>query len=709
MTNDQQTNKLSHPMSAAIREADTQTNITESFPDEIAHLDEINDKLEEALREADASVERIDKEYMDFKLYMVQNLGDVDPHEMLQNELALKRIDHSGALTVSMREKIAKLIDSPYFARIDFIPQEDQEISAFYIGRFGFSFKNDMLIFDWRAPIASMFYDSDIGPSGYDAPDGRIKGQLTRKRQFKIKNRKMQYTFESSINIHDDILQRELSHTSDEKMKSIISTIQKEQNQIIRNDCAKTLIIQGVAGSGKTSIALHRIAFLLYRFKDRISAKNVTILSPNKVFGDYISNVLPELGEEPIYEWGFTDIAEIQLKGIIDFEADKDPMETEDRQWMERVRFKSTIEFLKLIDRYIQLMQNQVFEAKNYTYGLFSANADWIQTRFNAYSKYPVKQRLKRIAEDIYEQFEMDNIRQYDLPKVRTILKSLNGMLRIKSSIALYKDLYKQMGIASLLVMPNKKTLEWADVSPFLYLHAAFEGLKEIKSISHLVIDEMQDYTPVQYAVLNLLFNCPKTILGDFGQMINPNHMQTLGDMIKLYVDAELVMLNKSYRSTYEIIHFAKKIRNVCPLEAIKRHGEEPMLIQCQDSQDEVQYLKERMNAFLASENVTLGIIMKTNQLAKALSDVLSKSYDVRLLTPESTNFLNGISITSVQMSKGLEFDEVIIPSTSDITYVSEYDRSLLFIACTRAMHRLTLTYTGQLTKLISREMIQCG
>ena len=132
-------------------------------------------------------------------------------------------------------------------------------------------------------------------------------------------------------------------------------------------------------------------------------------------------------------------------------------------------------------------------------------------------------------------------------------------------------------------------------------------------------------------------------------------------------------------------------------------------MIQCQDSHDEVQYLEERMNAFLASENVTLGIIMKTNQLAKALFDILSKSYDVRLLTPESTNFLNGISITSVQMSKGLEFDEVIIPSTSDITYVSEYDRNLLFIACTRAMHRLTLTYTGQLTKLISREMIQCG
>jgi len=512
----------------------------------------------------------------------------------------------------------------------------------------------------------------------------------------------MEYALESSMNIQDDVLQRELSHTSDEKMKSIIATIQKEQNKIIRNERAKTLIIQGVAGSGKTSIALHRIAFLLYRFKDRLSAKNVIILSPNKVFGDYISNVLPELGEEPVCELSFADIAHDQLEGIIGFKEDKDPLETDDIQWAERVRFKSTLDFLKLMDRYIQQMPNRVFKAEDYVFGQFRVKADWIQTRFNAYEKHPVKQRLKRVADDIYQRLETDNIMENELPKARTILKSLKGMLCIKNSIALYKDFFKQTDIPGLLVMPDKKTVEWADVYPFLYLHSAFEGLKESQSIQHIVIDEMQDYTPVQHAVMSLLFNCRKTILGDFGQNINPNHLHTLGDIRQLYEDADMVMLNKSYRSTYEIINFAKKIRNIPELEAIERHGEQPVLMECRDWQDEILYLLEKIKVFLRGQNVTLGIIMKTNQSAKDLFDILSESYDVNLIAPESTNFANGITITSIQMSKGLEFDEVIIPSANDITYTSEHDRSLLYIACTRAMHLLTLTHTGHLTKLIS-------
>ena len=289
------------------------------FPDEITHLDGINQKLEHALNDAKANVERMDQEYMDTKRYMVEYRGEIDPHEMFQNEMGLRQVDNLGAFAVEVREKMARLKDSPYFARIDFRLDTSSDVDIYYIGLFAFHHDNKLLISDWRSPVASMFYDCEVGPSGYNAPVGRIDGELIRKRQFKIKNGNMEYVFESSVNIQDNILQQELSHTSDEKMKSIITTIQKEQNQIIRNENAGTLIIQGVAGSGKTSIALHRIAFLLYRFKDRLSAKNVTILSPNKVFGDYISNVLPELGEEPIYEVSFADIADIQLENIIYF------------------------------------------------------------------------------------------------------------------------------------------------------------------------------------------------------------------------------------------------------------------------------------------------------------------------------------------------------------------------------------------------------
>lgn len=683
--------------------SEQEIELTTSFPDEISYLIDINNKLDNALEKAENSVDKLDKDYMDAKLYMVKNRGEIDPHEMFQNELALKQIDSYGAFMVKVRDKVAKMKDSPYFARIDFKLKDEDDDSKYYIGRFAFDYENELLILDWRSPMASMFYDCEIGKAGYNAPLGWIDGEITRKRQFKIKNGRLEYVLESSMNIQDDILQQELSNTSDEKMKSIISTIQKEQNQIIRNDKADTLIIQGVAGSGKTSIALHRIAFLLYRFKDKISANNVIILSPNKVFGDYISNVLPELGEEPLCELSFEDIAEVQLERIIDFEGEKDSLEINDVQWAERVRFKSTLDFLKLMDKYIKQMPNVVFIPKDYTFGSFIAESDWIRIRFDAYNKYPVKRRLEMVAEDIHYRFESDNIMEDDLPKVKNILKSLNGMLTIKNTLALYKDFFRQMNIQDIFVMPSKKTLEWADVYPFIYLHAAYEGLQEDKVIRHIVIDEMQDYTPIQYAVINLLFKCKKTILGDFGQLINPNHLHTLDDMVQIYDAGELVMLNKSYRSTLEIINFAKKIQNITSLEAIERHGEEPVLIKCSNEQDEIDKIKIEIEQFEESNNATLGIILKTNSEAKAIYDVIKKDYDVNLISPESSSFVKGISITSIKMSKGLEFDEVVIPSVNNKTYYNDYDRSLLYIACTRAMHRLKLTYTGNLTQLIKK------
>lgn len=678
------------------------TELLTSFPDEIVHLIDINNKIEDAFNKAENLVGKLERDYMEAKIYMVKNRGEIDPHEMFQNEQSLKQIDNYGAFMVKVRDKIDKTKDSPYFARIDFRLKDVDDEYKYYIGRFAFDYEDELLILDWRSPIASMFYDYEIGVAGYDAPIGWVDGEITRKRQFKIKNGKLEYALESSINIQDDILQKELSHTSDEKMKSIISTIQKEQNQIIRNDKADTLIIQGVAGSGKTSIALHRIAFLLYRFKDKISANNVIILSPNKVFGDYISNVLPELGEEPLCELSFENIAEVQLERIINFESERNPLETNDAKWSERVRFKSTLDFVKLMDSYIKQMPNKIFIPQDYIFGDFIAKSDWIQSRFDAYNKYPVKRRLEKVAEDIRYRFETDNIMEEDLPRVKSILKNLNGMLKIKNTLLLYKDFFKQMNISNMFVMPEKKTLEWSDVYPFIYIHAAYEGLQEDKVIRHIVIDEMQDYTPIQYAVINLLFKCKKTILGDFGQLVNPNHTHTLDDMKQLYDDGELVMLNKSYRSTFEIINFTKKIQDISSLEPIERHGEEPALLKCNNEQDEINKIKIEIEEFKKSDNATLGIILKTDNDAKAIYDVLREEYSVHLISSESSSFTKGVSITSIKMSKGLEFDEVIVPSVNNKTYYSDYDRSLLYIACTRAMHKLKLTYVGTLTQLIS-------
>ncbi len=673
------------------------------FPDEIAWLEEINSKIDDTLEKSGIRMKQIDEDYMDFKRYTLEH--NIDPHEAFQNELLLKQVDRSGAFFVKMHNLTAKLIKSPYFARIDFLEKNNPVAITRYIGASSFMYENELLIIDWRSPFAGMFYDYELGPAAYDAPQKRIEGELSRKRQFKITNRKMMYILESSLNIQDDILQRELSQTSDDKMKSIIATIQKEQNQIIRNEQAETLIIQGVGGSGKTSIALHRVAFLLYRFKNTLKAKDITIISPNKVFGDYISNVLPELGEERINQLSFADIASMQLDGIINFEADKDPLETNDAKWTERVRFKSTLYFLKLMDDYIEKMIASVFEPAAYTHGKYAVSAEWICRRYNAYRDDPVKQRLRKIAEDIHERFDANRIAGNPVPRPPAILKNLNNMLKAKNTFSLYADFYTEVKMSSVLSFPAKKTLEWSDVYPFLYLHAAFEGLRkstyEGSNIKHLVIDEMQDYTPIQYAVIKRLFRCPMTILGDFGQRINPNHLHTLTDIQQVYHNAALFELTKSYRSTYEIITFAKGIRSVNKLEPIERHGEAPAVIQCDDEQDEIIKMKSKLDTFLRSGYTSLAVILKTNSLAEFFFNALSKDYKVHLISPKTARFVNGISVTSVQMSKGLEFDEVIIPNANKKTYSSEHDRNLLYIACTRAMHTLTLMYTEEASPLI--------
>lgn len=671
------------------------------FPDEVEHLKKVKRKLEAAIEAAKESVSFSEQSYHQTKHYMVQYRGEIDPHEMFQNELQLKQMDRSAAAAAQSLDKLVKLEDSPYFARIDFKEEGYEEAESYYIGRFTFKHENRLLIFDWRAPVAGMFYNCQTGPAGYQAPDQYINGELTRKRQFKIKNGRMEYALESADSVQDDVLQRELSGTSDERMKSIIATIQKEQNVIIRNEKARTMLIQGVAGSGKTSIALHRIAFLMYRYKEHLKARNVAIISPNKVFGDFISNVLPELGEEPIFEISFEDIADIQLDRLISFEKDKNPLAGQDPGWDERTQFKAASDFVNRLDEYIHQLPEKAFAAHDYTFDPFSVSAEWIKTRLNRYAKYPLLQGLAMTADDIYDRFEGENIMEHELPGPRTILKSLKKMLRFKKTIELYKDFYQEIRQPGMLAMPNRKTLEWNDVFPFLYLHAAFAGLKESQVIRHLLIDEMQDYTPIQYAVINLLFQCPKTILGDFGQAIDPNRRTSLEELQQIYKEAEVIRLTKSYRSTYEIIDFARRIHTAADIHPVERHGQPPKVIGTRSPEELNQKLCNLLKAFQKSKYNTLGLIVKTQKQAEELYEKLSHQFSLNIIRPQSQKFETGISIVTVQMSKGLEFDQVIVTHTDNQTYRTPTDRRLLYVACTRAMHQLTLIHQGEQTRLL--------
>jgi DNA helicase-2/ATP-dependent DNA helicase PcrA len=310
--------------------------------------------------------------------------------------------------------------------------------------------------------------------------------------------------------------------------------------------------------------------------------------------------------------------------------------------------------------------------------------------------------RIQAVSEKIRARLDAENYLGEALPSIAKIRTALTRMLKVKNSLGLYKDFYRQNGKAHLLRSPAKNTMEWADVFPYLYLRAAYEGLKENEEIRHLLIDEMQDYSPVQFAVVNRIFKCPKTLLGDFGQSINPCHNHALHDLAALYPDAEMIELNKSYRSTYEIIHFARRFHKDGTIEAVKRHGEKPAILHCRDRGEELAVIRSKIAAFLAGANATLGIILKTDRDARSLYDSLSGVFNAHLISRDASEFRVGISISSVRMSKGLEFDEVLIPDVSAENYHSDFDQSLLYVACTRAMHKLTLTYSGLPAKCIA-------
>ncbi len=684
---------------------DQEKNPQQSIPpEELLHLTDILRMVDEELVEAERSVEKMDEEYREAQQYMADTRGEGDAKEMFQNRMALGQLDNRGVSAVIYRDRLKKTKLSPYFARIDFQPQGEQDSASYYIGLYAFRFQKQLYIIDWRSPVASMFYDFELGPAFYTAPQGRTDGELTRKRQFKITGGQMEYAFDSSQNIQDDILQQELAHTSDEKMKSIISTIQKEQNRIIRDEKAKVMIIQGVAGSGKTSIALHRVAFLLYRYRNTIKAQNVTIISPNKVFGDYIAGVLPELGEEPIFEASLEDLALVQIENGVDFVGDRDPLEADDPAWEERVRFKSSVEFVHLMDDFIARLPKLAFQPKDYEYKEWKVPAEWIQQRVDVYQRFPLMKRLEMVADDIHSRLENEFLREELPPHRNRIFQALRKMLTMKTTLSAYRAFFRQLGKerAKLYKPFQKNVLEWNDVYPYLYMQAAFTGLQQSRLIKHLVIDEMQDYSPIQYAVLNLLFQCPKTILGDFSQSINPYCEYTLEELHQLYEGSSLMRLEKSYRSTWEIIHYAKKIVSQTDFQAVERHGPAPDLKVFSTEEEELVEICRRVEEFHQSKYNAMGIVTRTNTAARELHEKLrERGADVALITPESSTFHNGATVLSVQMSKGLEFDQVLLPQVTQETYHTDFDRSLLYVACTRAMHQLSLTCAGQVTPLL--------
>jgi DNA helicase II / ATP-dependent DNA helicase PcrA len=679
--------------------------VNKTEPEEREYLELIKERLLLAIDRSDNQVKQFSEELRNNKEYIYENQSSMDEADMVSADQSINRMAFTGDSAVARKHRLMKLLGSPYFGRIDFVDGKNER-KVIYIGVHTFTDEQSQatLIYDWRAPVSSMFYDFELGEASYTTPTGRVDGRIDFKRQFKIREGKMEFSIENEVNIHDDLLQKELSKSADDRMKNIVATIQRDQNTVIRNETASIMVIQGVAGSGKTSIALHRIAFLLYRFRDTITSNDVLIISPNRVFSDYISNVLPELGEEHIPVLGMEDLASEIIENKFRFEPFfaqvAKVVENRDLAYIERIRLKSSFEFLSQLNRFLIFAENYFFNARELRVAGVVVPAPFIQERFKAWQRMPMMKRFPEVVKEVLNFIRNKQSRKLTGQEKSIVWQEIPRMFKAKSVLDVYREFYTWWGKPEAFKYSEGSLLEYADVFPFIYCKVRMEGVKTYDTVKHLLVDEMQDYTPVQYSVLSRLFVCKKTILGDVRQVVNPYSSSTLETIEKVFPQAEILELQRSYRSTIEIVNFSLQILPNEKLIPLQRHGEAPEIIGCVSNEEELIRIRERLSILKSKGYRSFGIICKTARQAEYVFNNLQLSGSV-LLTPQSTRFKEGVVITTVHLAKGLEFDAVFVPFVSLQNYTNSVDKSLLYIACTRAMHHLMLTYTSKKSNCI--------
>lgn len=626
------------------------------------------------------------KETKQFHQYLVDYKGEIDPHEMFINSRLLEQQQVAETVSGKQLIRLEKQKKNPYFTRVDFVYDGEQTAEKIYIGSFSFSTKEErLLIYDWRAPIASIFYDYDLGKAHFQTPAGTASGDIQRKRQIKFKDGAIDYVVESDTTVFDEVLQNELRQQKGGQMSTIISTIQKEQNKVIRDNRSKDMIIQGVAGSGKTSIALHRIAFLLYHFRNRITSDQVMILSPNRTFSRFIAQVLPELGEEPVTEWTIdqfgqtlSDIADVpsRFQEIELLYLEKDP------QLNERVRYLSSKKCVADLKGYLRKIE--AFSPQSILIGDYEYNAEFILRRYKAYEKKSIFQRFQLIAEDIFENLRTRPFQPKRKPTKKQLVNRLKKMFNKTNSHQLYRDFLTEQGFEM------KKAVSYSDLFPIIYIRLFLEGMDEFSKIHYLIIDEMQDYTPIQFEVFKKMFTCPVLLIGDFTQSLTTINEMHLPDVQNYYPNAQSIFLTKSYRSTYEIITCAKKIIDDHMIEPVLRHGMKPKKWVVSSQEEEISSILELVEQLRKQDLATIALITKTLVRAYEWRGLLeNQGLACEVLTDESTGLQERLSICPLVQSKGLEFDAVIVVDADEATYPGLLGRQQLFVAATRAMHAL--------------------
>ncbi|EJT6169102.1 HelD family protein [Clostridium perfringens] len=636
-------------------------------------------------------------------------------HERYVKEQAFTTIDKK-------LKELTILKESPYFGRVTFNDLEFDQKDTLYVGRFGVTPEGsyEPVIVDWRAPVASLFYHGSLGEASYTSPDGPIKCDIEGRRQIIVKKGELKGVFDSAIDVKDDILQMVLSNNSSDKLKDVIMTIQQEQDEIIRKERTSNIVVNGVAGSGKTTIALHRVAYLLYNYRKELEDK-VLILGPNGIFMEYISQVLPSLGEVGVKQETFASFALKEMDSelyIMSFDKYLEKILSEDKEFIEDAKYKNSYEIIKDLDNLVKEMDKDYFHVEDVKYfGDLVISKEEIEEMFNKHYEYmPLfrrSEKIKRIIlskikdkrdekvwelnEEIRKEkekltpeellIEENNLEFRRKLRIREIVKEvMDSRAKLDSWISREDvlDIYDRFN-------GNKKEYTINDLAPILYLAIKLEGKKATKDYRHVVIDEAQDYSPLQFKVVRELTGTKYfTVVGDVNQrLIKYSDLAPMIELGKIFddVNPEIYNLNKSYRSTYEIMEYANKYLDEDRIIPIVRHGKPVEEIEFHNNEELSESIIESLKEFSNEGLESIAIITRDKEELEKVYNLISNKVHLVKFDNEDVLYKGGNVIIPSYFAKGLEFDGVIIVDNGSSK--DENEDLIKYIMSTRALHRL--------------------
>ncbi len=583
------------------------------------------------------------------------------------------------------------MLDKPYFGRLDF-KNEWGEI-PYYFGIETLMDNENIVVYDWRSPVANLYYDSIMGKSSYESPRGLVEGEVTLKRQYKFKKGELVYYADMLSNISDELLLETLKNSNDVVMKNIVATIQKEQNKVIRYLDNKNVLVLGVAGSGKTSIALHRIAYLMYKDTLKYNSSNVCFITPNNVFIKYVDNVLPELGEDNVVNLTLNQIGQIMLRN--DLHRLKIKLEGKE-EYFERIidnnliyeydnRFNHLLEFLN--EKLTTIFNDKIgLKIKGMTF----SSALFKELYFNKFGRRNYYKRKKLIKDFLLDRISTQNRVSGEV--IKSVELFMDKLLPEIDYFELYNEFLDKYNYDKDLI--RKGLLKYEHIYQLVYIRLFFKESTIFDKYNHLLIDECQDLNIFEREVINKLFKCSKTYLGDRNQRL------FIQESYKDKFDGDVITLNNSYRSSKQIFDFLNKIIKNQGVNTVNREGKEVEVVEFSDNKEMIDKLIEVINNY---KGKSLGIITKSFKDSKRIYERLKNKCRVNLLNYNGKDIKRGCVIGCLFLAKGLEFEKVIVLEANESKYHSDIDRNYLYIGCSRAMHELSLFSNGKITTLINK------